>query len=358
MRHQALALQLVLSVAVLATLVVLGVVALASTPLHAPGRSAAATPDSQLVRKYPLGERPLCCGPDAAARDTTSPAAARVPPNDSSTGAGGLEWLLLLLALTLAAALGSLSRRFTRMDGAWLRMHQRRRLRVGPTVYRWAQSSAFRYSGRRGALVPRALGGRFGPVLTLRPDAPPPSRPQPTERAPLHATVRRPFAPSPACTVDVACRLLPHQHHSAQLWQLTAVDLRSHFVWAELVRRRGGPPTAPQLSAFLCRIAEELDEAGEHLDAVATPIRALPMLDGVALPAAARLVVAEAADARTATAADIHELLVARHWRTAFVPPAAPPLEDLRRWLQTWVAGYNAQRDETSARQTWLPSRG
>jgi hypothetical protein len=345
MRRRRLTLPLAVSVAVLATLVVLGGVVRAPPPLHAPVGSAAAVPSSQLVRKYPLGERRLCCGPRGVARDTASPSAAvHVPRGDSAKGAGGLEWLVLLLALTLAAALGSFARRFTRVDGAWVRVRQRRRLRVGPTVYRWAQSFGFRSSDRRGALVLRALGGRFGPVLTLRPHALPPPRPQPTERAPLRATVRRPFGSSPACTIDVAIRLLPLQHRGAQLWQLTAVDLRSHFVWAELVRRRSGPPTAPELSAFLRRIAGAVDEAGEHLDAIAAPVRALPVLDGVALPAGARLIVAEAANARTATAADIHELLVVRHWRTAFIPPAAPSLEDLRRRLQTWVAGYNAQR--------------
>jgi hypothetical protein len=355
MRRRPFTLSLVMSVAALTALVVLGVVVLAPSPLHAPAGSAAAVPDSQLVRKYPLGERPLCCGPDAAARNAASPIAApRVPHGDSTKGGGYLEWLALVLALTLAAALGSFAHRFTRMDGAWVRVRQRRRLQVGPLLYRWARWVGFHYSDQRGALVPRALGGRFGPVLTLRRHPPAPPLPQPTARASRHATAEQPFA----CTIDVAFRLLPHQHRGAHLWQLTAVDLRSRFVWAQLVRQRSGPPTAPELSAFLRRVADELDEAGGHLDAVAAPIRTLPVLDGVALPAGVRLIVAEPPDARTDTAADIHELLVIRHWRTAFIPPAAPSLEDLRRRLQTWIASYNAQRYETPSLHMRLPSRG
>jgi hypothetical protein len=358
MRRRTRTRPLVLSAAALATLAVLGAVALAPTPLHPPVGSAVAVRDSQLVRRYPLGERPLCCGPDASAHDTASPGVAGdAPRSDLAASAGLPAWLVPLLALALAAAaaLGVFARRFTRVDGAWLRVHRRRRLRVGPTLYRCARRVGFRYSAARRALVPRAFGGRFGPVLMLRPEARPP-RPRAPERAPLHATVRRPLASSAACTIDVAFRLLPHDHRGAQLWQLTALDLRTRYVWAELVRRRSGPPTAPQLSSFLHRIAEALEEAGGHLDAVATPVRALPVLNGVALPAGARLVVAEATDARGATAADVHELLVARHWRTAFTPPAAPPLEDLQRWLQTWVASYNAQRHETPSPRTSLPS--
>ncbi|HEV7772671.1 MAG TPA: hypothetical protein VGO48_05195 [Conexibacter sp.] len=358
MRRRPFTLSLVLSVAALTALVVLGVVVLAPSPLRAPAGSTAAVPDSQLVRKYPLGERPLCCGPDTAARNAASPsAAARVLHRDSAKGSGYLEWLALVLTLTLAAALGSFTRRFTRVDGAWVRVHQRRRLQVGLTIYRSARLFGFHYSDRRGALVFWAFDGRFGPVLTLRPH--PPAPPQhATARAPLRTSAGRSFASSPACTIDVAFRLLPHQHRGAQLWQLTAVDLRSRFVWTELVRRRSGPPAAPELSAFLRRVAGELGEAGEHLDAVAAPVRALPVLDGVALPAGVRLIVAEPVDARTATAADIHELLVVRHWRTAFIPPAAPSLDDLRCRLQTWTASYNAQRDEAPSLHIRLPSRG
>ncbi|HZV74045.1 MAG TPA: hypothetical protein VFF79_10050 [Conexibacter sp.] len=336
---------------VLAALVVLAVLTLSPAPWHIPSEAAAAGPDSQLVRAYPLGERPLCCRRTAAAHDTAPPGAPRATTG-SDTGAGRFAAVVLVLALALAVALGFAGRRFRFEDGAWVRMKPRRRLRVGPTVHRRAQSCGFRYSTGRDALVPRALGGRFGPVLALRPSTAPPP-PVPAERAPD----RRQPEPLPDHLIDVACRRLPHQHHGAVLWQLTAVELRTRYVWAELLRRRGGPPTASQISAFLHRIAGELSEAREPADAIAMLVHALPVLSGVALPVGIRLVVPDPAERGTAVAAEMHELLVARHWRSAFVPPAAPPLDDLRRRLRIWVAAHNAQRDAGASSQLWLPFR-
>jgi hypothetical protein len=342
---------IVLSLGV-AALVALGVVALAPAPSHPPRGASAAVPDSRLVREYPLGERPLCCRGSAAARDAAPPPVPRVPTTGFDAGARAFEALVLAFTFALALVLSWLGWRFTRADGAWVRMKPRRRLRVGPAVYRWAQSRGFRYSAGRDALVLRALDGAFGPVLVLRSSTPPPPSvsAEAAASAPPAAVRQRP-APPIERTIDVACRLLPQRHHDAQLWQLTAVELRSRYVWAELLRRRGGPPTAQQISAFLDRIAGEMSEVGERFDAIAVPVHALPMLNGVALPTGVRLVVPEPTAPGTGLAAAVHELLVARHWRSALVPPEAPPLDELQRWLQIWVAEHNAHRHERSPSQ-------
>jgi hypothetical protein len=303
---------------------------------------------------------------------------------------------LLVLSLTIAAVAFAALHRFTRMDGRWMRRRPRRRWPVGAALYRRALGSGFRYSVSRRALVPRVLNGRFGPVLVRRaqeepslgdgaarrrpaPPAapyvapalprasaaqpPPPGRPERQTPAPRRLQppsfddahrirVRRMLAPRR--TIDVACRALPQHHRGARLWQLTAIDVRSGYAWADLVRRRGGPPTAQQVGSLLDRVDRELSENGKLLDAISVPLHALPMFDGVVLPAGVRLVVPDPMDDRGGAAVALHELFVVRHWRSAFEPPAAPALDDLRRRLDAWLAAYNAGRDEPVLARRWL----
>ena len=50
------------------------------------------------------------------------------------------------------------------------------------------------------------------------------------------------------------------------IWQLTAIDVRSSFAWAELVVAKGGNPTAKQTSRLARRVAGELSAAGWSLE--------------------------------------------------------------------------------------------
>jgi transposase InsO family protein len=52
------------------------------------------------------------------------------------------------------------------------------------------------------------------------------------------------------------------------VWQLTAIDVRSSYAWAELVRCPKGQPTGEQTSRLARRVAYELSEAGWRLERV------------------------------------------------------------------------------------------
>ena len=53
------------------------------------------------------------------------------------------------------------------------------------------------------------------------------------------------------------------------IWQLTAIDIRSSFAWAELVVAKERNPTARQTSTFARRVASELKAAGWRLERAA-----------------------------------------------------------------------------------------
>jgi transposase len=50
------------------------------------------------------------------------------------------------------------------------------------------------------------------------------------------------------------------------IWQLTAIDIRSSFAWAELVVAKAGSPTAKQTSRLARRVARDLSAAGWRLE--------------------------------------------------------------------------------------------
>ena len=52
------------------------------------------------------------------------------------------------------------------------------------------------------------------------------------------------------------------------IWQLTAIDVRSSFGWAELVVAKQGNPTAKQTSRLARRVARDLSAAGWRLERV------------------------------------------------------------------------------------------
>jgi transposase len=54
----------------------------------------------------------------------------------------------------------------------------------------------------------------------------------------------------------------------ATVWQLTAIDVRSSYGWAELVVCPSGNPSAAQTSALARRVAKDLSEAGWALERV------------------------------------------------------------------------------------------
>lgn len=319
---------------------------------------------SVLVHEHPLGERPLCCGQPGAQRAVAVPVAAR---RGADTGAKTLWPLAAVPVLVALAMLGWGSQRFTRRDGYWVRTRPRRRWTIGPRAHRVAQALGFRYSHARDALVPGVRGGRFGPVLKLQSTIQARPRPAPgksdTERGAI--PVRPSFRSTvhivtdarlsqrwPRSTVDVAC--LPHPYSPPGIWQLTAVELRTGFTWAKLVRRRSGRPTAQQIAAFVREVADDLVAADRRLTTLVMRDPPPLLFERDVLPPDILLLAPERTAARSRPAAAVHEQLFEHHRRAALVAPAASFVV-LQRQLQRWVAAHNA---EQGTALTWPVARG
>ncbi|MDO8214093.1 hypothetical protein [Conexibacter sp. CPCC 206217] len=282
----------------------------------------------------------------------------------------------------------------------------RPRTRVGNRVYSLARCCGFRYSYERDALVLRFVGRRWGPVLKLAdrfpppPVAAPPKRPaKPTRRVPgrkargankpradrragargkgaeggaedagtrasrlvrnADATERRvrdaPLrATGMAITaaearratdriVDVACLKLPHTHRGQQLWQLIAVDVDARFVWAELKRTRGGPPSPQDATGFVRRLAADLDMRGLRLSAIVVRndgASQRSIFDATA-GGGVRLLRVPPSSRHERVAAHTHRRIVSVYWRDAFAEDQGRSLSALRRGLRTWVDEHN-----------------
>lgn len=212
--------------------------------------------------------------------------------------------------------------RFGLQGGRLIRRRPRRRWPVGQRGARVARALGFRYSIGRHALVPRALDGRFGPVLYEIAPAPP-----------IAARER---------TLDLTVAPLPHPHLAATLWQLTAVDTRSLRVWADVVRHHRRPPTIADIARLTRRIVHELQTDEQQLETLIVDPELAGWLGRSSLPGRPRLVVRSAEDEQTSPAAAAHERVVEDYWRDTLDPLAAPPLEHLRRGLARCVAACNA----------------
>ena len=351
---------------------------------------AAMAASSDLQREYPLGERPLCCADgsrssaagDSAGRGAAPTGSGGTPslPSSAATVSNGrgrsspppaegsaAPWLLIALVGFGAVLIGLLaSRRFAFRGGYWIRLRARRRWQVGERGYRLAQLLGFRFSRERDALVLRLGGGHFGPVLQLRGAEPAP------QLRPLHesdpgqeeisepARVRAPAtwpsltrpgtlalpersrqsADSPhrpaaaRCTLDLAFLPLP----GSGLWQMTAVDLGTRFVWADLVRRRNGP-TAQEVATFVERIAQELHAGDRRLATLVVHAPPEGLLERDLLPEGVRLLSPERSSSQPSVAAAVHRELAETD--IAMLSPRAS-LSQHRRALRHRLDAYNA----------------
>lgn len=145
-----------------------------------------------------------------------------------------------------------------------------------------------------------------------------------------------------ARTIDVVCMPLPRPHHAHRLWQLTAVELESLFVWVELTRTRGEPPP-PQLAArFVRDIRKDLEARGLRLDAILVRsggTQRWPQLGAgddsvplLRLPPGRR---------HERVAANMHARAVGGFWQDVFARDEIGSLDTLRRALDEWARRRN-----------------
>jgi transposase InsO family protein len=131
------------------------------------------------------------------------------------------------------------------------------------------------------------------------------------------------------------------------LWQLTAIDIRSSFAWAELVIAKKGNPTARQTSSFARRVARELKAAGWQLQRLLSD-------NGNEFKGTFNITVSQLNARQTRIRAGrpqtngnveaLHKTILDECWRPAFARYLYPSLSGLRRELETYLAYYNHDR--------------
>ena len=132
------------------------------------------------------------------------------------------------------------------------------------------------------------------------------------------------------------------------VWQLTAIDVRSSYAWAELVICRQGNPSADQTSALARRVARELKAAGWRLERVLCDNgqefcsvdfgRTLERLG------ARRSHIHAGRPQTNGHVEALHKTILDECWRPAFARYLYPRFTGLRRELETYLRFYNFDR--------------
>jgi transposase InsO family protein len=132
------------------------------------------------------------------------------------------------------------------------------------------------------------------------------------------------------------------------VWQLTAIDVRSSFAWAELVSCPTGQPTGEQTSRLARRVARDLSAAGWSLERVLSDNggefrsdRFRATLDRLGV----RHTRIHAGRPQTNGHVEaLHRLILDECWRPAFARYLYPRFTGLRRELERYLADYNFDR--------------
>jgi transposase InsO family protein len=132
------------------------------------------------------------------------------------------------------------------------------------------------------------------------------------------------------------------------VWQLTAIDVRSSFAWAELVSCPQGQPTGAQTSRLARRVARELSAAGWRLERVLSDNGGEFRNDRFRATLGrlgARHTRIHAGRPQTNGHVEaLHRLVLDECWRPAFARYLYPRFTGLRRELERYLADYNFDR--------------
>jgi transposase InsO family protein len=204
---------------------------------------------------------------------------------------------------------------------------------------------------RRGVSTRRA---RLALVAGYRAPYEPPAQPRPEP----HIEVERPGE-----LVGIDCFKVGRLHGTqGEVWQLTAIDVRSSFAWAELAACKRGMPSAAQTSRLARRVAADLAAAGWRLERVLSDNGS--EFKGEFSTTIARLGARQSRirAGRPQTNGHVealHQTILDECRRPSFARYLTPRLADLRRELDEYLQPYNYKRAQgTSRRQSRLGVRG
>lgn len=131
------------------------------------------------------------------------------------------------------------------------------------------------------------------------------------------------------------------------IWQLTAIDVRSSFGWAELVVAKQGNPTAKQTSCLARRVARDLGAAGWRLERVLSDNGNEFKGDFTATINRLKVKHTRIHAGRPQTNGNVealHKTILDECWRPAFARYLYPRYTGLKRELDTYLRFYNYDR--------------
>jgi transposase InsO family protein len=132
------------------------------------------------------------------------------------------------------------------------------------------------------------------------------------------------------------------------IWQLTAIDVRSSFAWAELVICPNDNPTAAQTSKLARRVARDLKAAGWQLERVISDngneFRAAAFGDTIERLGARHTRIHAGRPQTNGHVEALHRIILDECWRPAFARYLYPRYTGLRRELDTYLHTYNYDR--------------
>lgn len=138
-----------------------------------------------------------------------------------------------------------------------------------------------------------------------------------------------------------------------RVWQYTAIDVASAFVWAE-VHVTPLNPAVRHTSALGHRIARELAAAGWTLRAVSTDngseFRAAPFTHAVHDHAAQHRFIRAGRPQTNGAVERVQRTILEECWRPTFARSLVPKFTALRRDLERYLVYYNFERGHTGQR--------
>jgi transposase InsO family protein len=202
-----------------------------------------------------------------------------------------------------------------------------------------SHNGVWRCLGRHGLSTRRQ---RLSLVAGYRAPSEPPREPEPE---------RRVEAERPGELVGIDCFFVGRLHGTkGTVWQLTAIDVRSSFAWAELVRCPSGQPGTAQTSRLARRVAADLSAAGWRLERLLSDNGS--EFRGAFTEALDTLGTHQtrihAGRPQTNGAVEaLHKTILDECWRPAFARYLHLRFQGLKRELERYIAYYNFDRAHT-----------
>jgi len=138
-----------------------------------------------------------------------------------------------------------------------------------------------------------------------------------------------------------------------RVWQYTAIDVASAFVWAE-VQVTPLNPAVRHTSALVHRVARELAAAGWRLRAVSTDngseFRAAPFTQAVQQHGAEHRFIRAGRPQTNGAVERVQRTILEECWRPTFARSLVPKFTALRQDLERYLVYYNFERGHTGQR--------